>query len=132
MFKLERPATMRGGGVKFLGKKYEKKGKNLCFWLLFRSVLSLLLTPFLFHSRLFPLPFFLLTFSLPLPLPLTSGGYLVWLCDSLPAMGQPALGLDVRLQCISANVGQRGKVVDQSVAFADFTAACFMGYCHVI
>lgn len=56
-----------------------------------------------------PLPFFLLTFfPLPLPLSLTSGGYLVWLCDSSPAMGQPVFGLDVRLQCVSANLGRKG------------------------
>lgn len=55
-----------------------------------------------------PLPFFLLTFPVPLPLSLTSGGYLVWLCDSSPAMGQPVFGLDVRLQCVSANVGRKG------------------------
>ncbi len=55
-----------------------------------------------------PLPFFLLTFPVPLPLSLTSGGYLVWLCDFSPAMGQPVFGLDVRLQCVSANVGRKG------------------------
>lgn len=42
---------------------------------------------------------------------LTSGVYLVWLCDSSPTMGQPVLGLDVRLRGTSANVAGRGNVL---------------------
>lgn len=105
----------RGGKKR---RKYEKKGKNLCFWLLFRSELSPLLTPFLF--TLACSPSFFLSPNFPLShshsLSRTSGGYLVWLCDSSLAMGQPALGLDVRL---SASVGRRGKVVkrQKNVAF---------------
>lgn len=113
-----------GKDLQHLGKgrkkkrKYEKKGKNLCFWLLVRLELSPSLTPFLF--TLACSPSFFLSPNFPLShshsLSRTSGGYLVWLCDSSLAMGQPALGLDVRL---SASVGRRGKVVKRqtNVAF---------------
>lgn len=47
-------------------------------------------------------------------------------------MGEPVLGLEVRLQCASANVGRRGKVVDQNVAFTDFNAVSVLSGCYVI
>lgn len=89
------------------------------------SSLSPSLSPSFFLSPNFPL-------SHSHSLSRTSGGYLVWLCDSSLAMGQPALGLDVRL---SANVGRRGKVVkkaEKRCFLQTFPAACFIVGCHVI
>lgn len=94
--RLDRPATMR--------EKNRRKKERICVFGSHsgQSCLSYSLPSFSLSPV--PLPFFLLTS----PLPLTSGGYLVWLCDSSPAMGQPVFGLDVRLQCVSANVGRKG------------------------
>ena len=89
-----------------LEENMRKKGNNLCIGSISGpSFLAYSLPSF----SLLPVPLhvFLLTFPLPLSL-LTSGGYLPWLCDSSPAMGQLVFGLDVRLQCASANLGRTG------------------------
>lgn len=86
----------------------------MCFWLPFRSELCLLHTPFLFT-----LACFLLTFSLPL-----SHLECIWCgCDSSPTMGQPVLGLDVRLRGASANVAGRGNVLYWNAAFTHYCCA---------
>lgn len=57
---------------------------------------------------------------------LTSGVYLVWLCDSSPTMEQPALGLDVRLKSATANIAGRGNVLNWNAALQITVSGCYV------